>query len=169
MATPLGTLRGVVVDNHSVAPKNRAQPRDKELGKEFATNLFSVPWIRTYGKSGKVNGCVHNEMGTYGSRVDPTDLRLEFCESHKQNYVVFPLVSHSSRCRTFGCIRSARDVCLDIAQRFELVFLDLSTFHEILRKAKHVTWFFVVPLGVGQIPCVFGDSRRGTLCWRALG
>ena len=111
-----------------------------------------------------MNGYVHNEMGTYGFGVDPTDLRLKLCEPHKQNYVVFPLVARLSRCSGFCHKRSGRNVGPDITQRFELVFWALSTFYEVSGEAKHSTWFCVLPIGGDQRPRVFDDSRGGVSC-----
>ena len=81
-----------------------------------------------------MNGYVHNEIGTY-SVVDPTDLCLELCETHEQNYIVFPpiaplpLVAHpfrSPRSPEVWCTRSAGDVDVNTTQYFELVFSPLS-------------------------------------------
>jgi len=94
-------------------------------------------------------------MRTYSSLVDPTDLCLKLCQAHEQNYVIFPDVARSSRCRLLRHIRSAGDVGLDTAQLFEFIFWALSAFREVPGEAKHSTWFYVLPLRSGQSPRVF--------------
>ena len=56
------------------------------------TNLFSVLYIHTWKPSEK-NGYARNGMHTYGSGINPTDLRLEFCKAHEQNYINLPPVT----------------------------------------------------------------------------
>ena len=65
-------------------------------------------------------------------------------------------------------MRSAGDVGFNIAQRFKLGFFTLSHFHELPGEAKHTTWFYVLPLGGGQVPCVFSDTCAGALRWGTL-
>jgi len=42
---------------------------------------------------GEEDGYVRSDTCTYCYRVDPIDLCLEFCETHKQDYIIFPLVT----------------------------------------------------------------------------
>jgi len=75
-----------------------------------------------------VDPCAWSDVWTYGSGVNPTNLCLEFCETHEQDYFIIALVAHFS-CNELRCIRSGGDVGFDIAQRFELPFSFLSAFH----------------------------------------
>ena len=104
-------------------------------------------------------------MHTYRFRVDPTDLRLELCEAHKQNYVESPLITLFPRFRNFRCTRGVGDVGIDMTQRLKLVCLALSALHEVPGETKHSTWLIILPLGGGQIPRVFNESRSGVLRW----
>ena len=94
-------------------------------------------------------------MRTYSFLVDPTDLCLKLREAYEQDYFIVSPVAHPSTFRVVRCIRNTGDFGLDMAQRFELVFWVLSTSHEVPGKAEHYTWFYVLPLRSGQIPCVF--------------
>ena len=94
-------------------------------------------------------------MCTYSSLIDPTDLCLELCEAHEQNYIILPPVARFSCFRNFRRVRGGGDVGPDAAQRFELIFGALSAFHEVPGEAKHSTWFYVLPLGIDQSSCVF--------------
>jgi len=94
--TPHDPLRGVVVDNHSIAPKNRLSRREVQKMVPLTVSLSSID-SRTW-KSGGVNQSLWNDMCTYGYGVNPPDLCLEFCETHEQDYFVISLVAH------FPCI-----------------------------------------------------------------
>ena len=157
-------FRRVIVHNHRVAPRKLVQSEYEKLGKQPRTFSPSSISPRIW-KSGEKSGYAWNGMRTYGSGINPTDLCLEFREAHEQNHVKFPLVAPCIVC----CVRSARYVGLDIAQRRKLVCWVLSAFREVTRKLEQPTWLFVFPVGRGQDPCVFGDSRSGLLRWAALG
>jgi len=68
---------------------------------------------------------------TYGFEVDPTNLRLEFREAHKQDDIACRPVAHFSRFHEVWRIRGVGDVGVDAAQRLELVFWVLSAHCEV--------------------------------------
>ena len=62
-------------------------------------------------------------MRTYGFGVDPTDLRLKFCEANEQYHIEVPGIVYRARVPAFFLIWSSGEICLYIAQRLELVCL----------------------------------------------
>jgi len=94
---PRDPLRGVVVDNHSIAPKNRFSLGGEIQKMVLHTVSLSSIDSRTW-KSGGVNQSSWKDMCTYGYGVNPPDLCLEFCETHEQDYFIIALVAH------FPCI-----------------------------------------------------------------
>ena len=62
-------------------------------------------------------------MRTYGFGVDPTDLRLKFCEGYEQYYIEVPGIVHRACVPALCLIRSSGEISSYNTQRLELVCL----------------------------------------------
>ena len=102
-----GALIRIVVENHSIIPKNSTQSKEENLGKRYY-KPFLCPLNSRLWKLDEVNRYLL-ERDAHGIRVDPTD-----SEAHEQNYIVFQTVAHSLRFLEVWCILSVGDVDLDM-------------------------------------------------------